>query len=459
MAKGNLEVHNPFFKKGKNYRKLRFHVFGVPHNPAHEFFSLCASAQKTRFFCWMLKSTGHEVIHYGNELSVDKEQPDRGVFCDEHVSVTTQSELMDAYPNYRKNRGHIDYFNPENPESVSYLNQIGSLKTVHEVKKRYEQGDYFCYMVAPVQQSIYEGVSALPVRHIEVGVSYLADCSLPYRIFESPGVQGWHYGMFGRDVDAYRQLNFDERGRYGFFSKVYAPLSAVPMCDAVIPGTIDFSQFDFRVKKDDILLYLGRVHEEKGIAKAVKIAERVGKRLIIAGPGDYDEAVGIESKNIEVVGVVGPKKRRELLSKASGVFVLSTYWEPFGFVHLEAMASGTPPIVSDVGGLVDTVRSGYNGYRLNMNQVEQGVWACKNLDKIDPYNLRDFALRFSKEQNALRYNEYFQGLECAILSNDDVLKIENPERESLHFTDFDSKIKWPEGWMTPVDEKEFSDAC
>ena len=129
-------LFNPFFRVSKDHVNLRFHVFGPPQTPIHSFFSACALSQQTRLLCWGLKSTGHTVYHYGNERSVDKNHPEQGVVCDEHVSVTTEDQLMDAYPSYREDKGVIDYLNPEFPHSTRYLNEIYILNTEKEVRKR-----------------------------------------------------------------------------------------------------------------------------------------------------------------------------------------------------------------------------------------------------------------------------------------------------------------------------------
>jgi len=443
---------NPFFEPAPDQEKLRFHVFGVPHTPTHSDFSACAFAQKTRFLCWGLKSVGHEVYHYGNELSVDKENPERGVICDEHISVTTEAQLMEAYPNCREDRGVIDYLNPEYPDNVAYLNEMFSLNTAHEVKKRHQAGDNFCYLIPP--HALYSRVVSLPVHHVEAGIGYLSKPFLPYKIFDSQGIQAWHYGAFASDWDYYDKLSEEGKKDYPYNPNNHIPAHSTPIFDAIIPCPVNVEDYDFRIKKDDYLLYLGRIHKEKGIDVAMKIAERVGKRLIVAGTGDFEKEFGKPPGHVEVLGPVGVEERRDLISKALSVLTISQYWEPFNIVRIEAMLSGTVPITSDYGGFIDTVRSGYNGYRLNMNQVEEGVWACQNLDKIDPYNLRDFALRFSKEQNALRFNQYFQNLNRVRLHENDLFGIENSDRQDLDWIDFDRKIEWSAEWMQPVDSKE-----
>ena len=83
-------IVNPFFNIPDDHERLTFHVFSVPHNPTHSDFSCCAFAQKARKLCWMLKSVGNKVYHYGNELSIDTEHIEKGVICDEHINVTTE---------------------------------------------------------------------------------------------------------------------------------------------------------------------------------------------------------------------------------------------------------------------------------------------------------------------------------------------------------------------------------
>ena len=179
MENRNSFYENPFFEPDSEYASLRFHVFGVPQTPTHSDFSADAFAQKIRMLCWGLKSTGHTVFHYGNELSLDAKAPEKGVLCDEHISVTTEENLMDAYPNCREQRGIIDYLNPEYPDEVSYLNEIYCLNTARAVRKRFKKGDYICYGIAP--HSLHSRlVSLKEAYHIESGIGYLSKPYLPY---------------------------------------------------------------------------------------------------------------------------------------------------------------------------------------------------------------------------------------------------------------------------------------
>ena len=444
-------IVNPFFDL-PNSNPQTAHVFSVPHNPSHLDAACCAFAQKSPELCWMLKSIGFNVKHYGNELSVDTENPERGVECDEHITVTTEAQLMDAYPDWRENLGHVDYHDKSNAESVKHLSDHFNLNTVYEVKKRAKPGDIFCYVVPTLQIAIWNGTHEIPgIRHVETGVGYYGSF-LPYRIFESSQIQSWHYGYFTSNFDRYQKLDDEAKKAYPFNPTTHIATYEVPQHDAVIPNAFNVNLFDFKLNKGKKLLYLGRVTAQKGLRTAIEIAERMQMTLVVAGPGDFEKELKIKpSKYIEIVGPVGSDERRELLANAAALLCPTDYWEPFGGVNIQAMLAGTVPIGSNSGGFLENIRSGYNGYRIGMNRVEQGVWAVENVDKIDPYNLRDFGLRFSKEQIALRYNEYFQSLDRALRHNDEVYSIQNIDRADLDWVDYDRKIEWPEGWMTPID--------
>jgi glycosyltransferase involved in cell wall biosynthesis len=111
-------------------------------------------------------------------------------------------------------------------------------------------------------------------------------------------------------------------------------------------------------KKTKTILYLSRIHPKKGIELLIDAVARIkdvlgGYKIIVAGEGDarYIQSLKnrIQEQNVESVfdfvgGVYGEKKW-ELFHNVD-VFVLPTYSENFGIVVAEALASGTPVIVS-----------------------------------------------------------------------------------------------------------------
>lgn len=419
------------------------HILSVPHNPSHADFSHCAFAQKARKLALMMgKHIGRRTYHYGNELS--------DIPYGEHVITTTETDMLESYGDDWKNHSRVHGFSTND-----YVYKQWFLRTEHELRKRVKPGDFICYVFAVYQKPLYNALQDLKdVYHVESGIGYF-NSFMKYRVFESPGLQAYHYGYFGNNADRYWQLSPEEREKYNYDFNTHIHYSEPPVADAVIPNSFDIDQFDFRVNKDDYFLYLGRINKFKGIEEAMRIAAKLGKKLIVAGQGGaeaFEKEHGFKAwDNVEFVGEVKPQQRRDLISKAEVLFCMSRYWEAFGGVHVEAMLSGTPPIATDKGGYVHTIRHGYNGYRVGLNLYEQGLWAAQNLSKLDPYNIRDFGLRFSNEQIALRYDEYFSSLTRMHQNNGNPYWVENPERGNLDWLDYDRKIEWADGWMTPVD--------
>ncbi|MBE9115516.1 glycosyltransferase family 1 protein [Lusitaniella coriacea LEGE 07157] len=122
-----------------------------------------------------------------------------------------------------------------------------------------------------------------------------------------------------------------------------------------------------------IVLYAGRFDPRKGIETLVRAVGRSEVRtheniqLIIAGgsrPGqpDGEERARIESivEELELTDCTtftGRLDHDQLAQyyAAADVCVVPSHYEPFGLVAIEAMASGTPVVASEVGGLKYTV--------------------------------------------------------------------------------------------------------
>jgi phosphatidylinositol alpha 1,6-mannosyltransferase len=72
---------------------------------------------------------------------------------------------------------------------------------------------------------------------------------------------------------------------------------------------------------------------------------------------------------------------------AGDVFVFNGKHETFGNVVLEAMAAGLPAVVPDTGGVVDSVRPGYNGFQYPSDDQNAMIEAAQRLI-IDPQTAR-----------------------------------------------------------------------
>jgi len=131
-----------------------------------------------------------------------------------------------------------------------------------------------------------------------------------------------------------------------------------------------------------VVFYVGRFDQRKGIetlVRAVALSEHRGPRgdnlrLIIGGGSRPGKSDGIERERIEQL--VADLDLAELTTfpgriehadlplyyAAADVCVVPSHYEPFGLVAIEAMASRTPVVASQVGGLRYTVVPGVTGF-------------------------------------------------------------------------------------------------
>ncbi len=128
-----------------------------------------------------------------------------------------------------------------------------------------------------------------------------------------------------------------------------------------------------------VIFYVGRFDPRKGIETLVRAVgqsqwqDNENLKLIIGGGSRPGRSDGIERERIEkIVAELGIEGKTEfpgriddedlpLYYAATDISVVPSHYEPFGLVAIEAMASNTPVIASDVGGLQYTVVSEETG--------------------------------------------------------------------------------------------------
>ncbi|MFH1942497.1 MAG: glycosyltransferase family 4 protein [bacterium] len=156
---------------------------------------------------------------------------------------------------------------------------------------------------------------------------------------------------------------------------------------ATVYNGIDLSDITYRETAGDNLVWLGRIHLDKGTHLAIEVAKKCGKNLIIAGiiqDQDYfDNLVKphINDTSIQYIGPVNPVQRDALFKETYTVLHLNTIPERFGLVLAEAMAAGVPVIAMDLGSCREVIADGQTGYLVN--NVDEAVQAVGKIDRID----------------------------------------------------------------------------
>ncbi|HLJ66562.1 MAG TPA: glycosyltransferase family 4 protein [Chloroflexota bacterium] len=163
-----------------------------------------------------------------------------------------------------------------------------------------------------------------------------------------------------------------------YLRRSYASLDFSFRRSRVVPNGIDLAGYSQKVYSKPAgaplrLLFAGRVVPEKGLdvllaALSLAKANAPGAlQLTVAGPGpaQYVESLqamaGGQSLPVSWLGRVGRKEMTALYRDHDLLAVPSVWDEPFGLVAIEAMASGTPVVAADSGGLAEIVAHGTSG--------------------------------------------------------------------------------------------------
>ena len=360
--------------------KPTLHVVALPHTATTAVFSSCAYTQKIRKFVPIMRAQGYRVILYGSELT--------DVEADEHVTITTEEERAARF-----GPGFDTVLTPLKWESHEPYWATANAAAAHAIAERCDRRDLLCLIAGWAQQPISLALPFLTAA--EWGVGYEGVLPNSHRAFESAAWKHYVYGKQG-----------ETNGRW---------------YDAVIPNFFDPADFP-RLGRGDggYLLYLGRLVHRKGVEVAWQIAQRCGRKLIVAGPGAIASGSGYvrspevtlrgPRSQLEYVGEVGIEERAELLEHAAALLAATLYVEPFGGVAVEAMLAGTPAVTSDFGAFTETVEEGVTGYRFRT--LAEGAEAVERAVTLNRHLIRRRALaRFSMDAVGPMFDRWFGELD------------------------------------------------
>jgi glycosyltransferase involved in cell wall biosynthesis len=176
---------------------------------------------------------------------------------------------------------------------------------------------------------------------------------------------------------------------------------------------IDPSEFTFRDRPGDYLVFLGRFHPEKGTHLAIEVAKRAGVRLKMAAiPHDeqyFRERIAphIDGDRVQFLGAVEREARNDLLGNALALVHMTTRPERFGLTMIEAMACGTPVLGAAMGSVPEIVVDGVTGFVCA--NVDEAVAKVPQLSSLDRRACRAHVEReFTVERMIDRYLDAYR---------------------------------------------------
>ena len=116
------------------------------------------------------------------------------------------------------------------------------------------------------------------------------------------------------------------------------------------------------LNSDFVVLFVGSGFERKGVQYLIQAVESLAEpvTVLIVGKGSEKKFKGL--KKHQKILFCGPQRDIEKYYAAADAFVFPTIYEPFGNVHLEALASGLPVITTKNSGAAEIIEQGVNGF-------------------------------------------------------------------------------------------------
>ena len=162
----------------------------------------------------------------------------------------------------------------------------------------------------------------------------------------------------------------------------------LPFHDVIHHG-LDPARFDPGPGDGGYLMFVGRMSYEKGVRDAVLIARGAGLPIVVASKMREDveleyfekQVRPIADSSVMFLGELAPDERDAYLRRAIALVNPIDWEEPFGLTMIEALALGTPAIVTRRGAAPEIITDGVTGFVVD--DVEQGVAAVARIGEID----------------------------------------------------------------------------
>jgi glycosyltransferase involved in cell wall biosynthesis len=190
---------------------------------------------------------------------------------------------------------------------------------------------------------------------------------------------------------------------------------------AYLPNSIDTNFFKpEKQKEENLLLFVGRISEGKGLQVLLKALEHLTKsiHLVIIGPQNWNTEYFQETlKMIEKmnqkrkhrVEYLGPMEHQELVEwyQIASLFILPSFGEGFPVTILEALACGTPVIATPVGGVPEVIKNNKTGILVPVGDHLQLAKAIQHLTEN-----ADIRQKMSCEGRKFVIEHYALGMTC-----------------------------------------------
>lgn len=354
----------------------------------------------TVMMCEILKRAGYFVRFFGAEGSE--------VACDESHAVIKKIELQDAYGDQ-----FFKQVKDWNVVDAEYAHEIYTANAKKKLKAVTKPGEYLLSLAGPPDQDLCNALSADPHNLIivEPAVGYGVGFS-QFKVYPSEAALNGAYGQFHENW-AIRTAELPDEEKHKELFVTSCPYGVHRPHDVVIPHGLFPDFFEVSEKRDDYMLQISRIIPSKGIEMAIRVSQHLGRKLIIAGHGDFEQDMGFPCpKHVELVGPVLFEKRKKLIANAHCVICWTLYNEPFGYFPKEGNMSGVPAVTGKKGAFPETITPEVGFTTKTFKETIEAVEACADMngEAIRQHTIDNFSVAAVTPQ----YDKYFTDLQSHI---------------------------------------------
>ena len=196
-------------------------------------------------------------------------------------------------------------------------------------------------------------------------------------------------------------------------------------------------------KKKKIITFTGKLNTAKGydlFGKAiVKILDKYKDWKANVIGDELREKITFKHKNLKILGFLKHKEVLKIFNKTSIAVACSRWEEPFGRTSLEASSRGCSVIISNRGGLPETITNGIILKKLSYLElykaIEQLIKNKKKRQELQKLSINNFYLTHKFVSNKIdKYRDIIAGNKISIFN----LK-KNKRLKILHVTNFNER--------------------
>lgn len=248
--------------------------------------------------------------------------------------------------------------------------------------------------------------------------------------------------------------------------------------ELLLPDLTDISDVD--PSKVPIFSFVGRGSDQKGIDILLNSVEKIvkdpkyqgeNKPLVVIGAGfdkhikdmtlDLKKKLGEDGKRVVILDGWFDEQCRDAMLSSADFFTVPSWFEPCGLTQMQAFSKGCLPIVTNTGGLHDTVNTNNGFITKTMHFFDtpetQKTALAKNVEEYSTQMKNALDLFFDKEKGQPQLEKmakaaYREDFSWTQLSPDGTLSGPIAEYLDLMNVKIANEVKQPDGKIKLVDK-------